>query len=785
MSERIRPKEPCTGGAGRQTLGAGEHIHITNETVHAARGVLLRSALLMLTALLFAGGASADDETKGTGTQEDPYVVSKCSTPIKVDGVLDEAGWEDAASVLLLYEYVPGDNLPAPVRTEFLVTYDDNNVYFGFRCDEPEPSAIRAYYVNRDTIWSGDWVGVTLEAFNDGRRAYIFGCNPVGIQGDGMWETANPGLSFSWDGIWNAAARMHDWGYSIEMAVPFNQLNFERSEDDQIWAITAERCYPRVAWRVMGMFRLTDRNLSRWLFMLPKFKGFKGASPGRNIEINPTLTAAQTDSKDRLPAEDFTRTRKDADLGLTARWGITPNLTTVFTANPDFSQVEADALQLDINEPFALFYPEKRPFFTEGADFFSTKLKVLHTRTLREPEWGLKFAGKGGANTLGAFLLRDELTNLVFPGSTTSTATSLAMPNTSSVIRYKRDLGPNYTIGIIGTDREGADYHNRVLGLDGFFQLSDADRLSFELLGSGTCYPRAISEAFDQPLGDFSDRAFFLAFDHNTQNYDLGAVLADIGPRFRADLGYLPQVDYRLFRAAGLYRWIPTEATWHWGMEAGGGYEQLHDHDGLLLFRRAFLEYAYNGPKYIETRFKLSRLREQFNGSFFDQNDFTWESSFRPVEDHAVGLSGSFGDRVDYANTRLGKRLRLWPGISSQLWRHLQVEFSHLFERLSVDGGRLYIANSSMLTLNYQFSARAFLRSIIQYIDYRRDVRLYTFPIDSVYKRLSSQLLFSYQLNPRTVLYLGYSDNHLGGPDFDLNQADRTLFIKLGYAWIM
>ncbi|NIO10448.1 MAG: hypothetical protein GTO40_21555, partial [Deltaproteobacteria bacterium] len=217
--------------------------------------------------------------------------------------------------------------------------------------------------------------------------------------------------------------------------------------------------------------------------------------------------------------------------GLTGRWGITPNFTLNVTANPDFSQVEADALQLDINQPFALFYPERRPFFTEGVDFFRALENIIYTRTMRDPSWGFKLTGKEGANTLGAYMVRDDVTNLIFPGSQGSDSVSLEKSNISSVFRYKHDFGRRYTVGVIATDREGSNYHNRVFGFDLDFRFTRTNQIQLLMMGSSTKYPDDVADDFDQPDGSFSDHLISFEYDHYTRTWGWWADYEEAGPK--------------------------------------------------------------------------------------------------------------------------------------------------------------------------------------------------------------------------------------------------------------
>jgi len=517
-----------------------------------------------------------------------------------------------------------------------------------------------------------------------------------------------------------------------------------------------------------------------------KIEGFEGASPGRNTEINPTITAVRTDERADLPSGDFERANQDAEFGITARWGITPNMTLSATANPDFSQVEADALQLDINEPFALYYQERRPFFTEGADFFShPMLDVVYTRTMRDPIWGFKLTGKEGANTLGAYIVRDDLTNLIFPGSQGSSSTSMRMESTAAVFRYKRDIGNRYTLGVFLTDREGEDYFNRVFEFDGHFRLTDTDEIKLQVLGTSTRYPDEIAAQFGQPQGGFSDRAVSFEYDHDTRSIGWWFDFEQVGSGFRADLGFVPRVNYRNYEGGLHYTWIARPGSWWSSFFVHGEFFSYDDLSGNLISKGSRLSFSYSGLMQSNVFVQYCPYREAYGSLEFEQNRIFFESSIRPTADLFAGFLGRIGDHIDYANTRPGRVIHLNPYISYRLGLHLSLSLANTFERLSVDAGRLYTANITQATAIYQFSRRAFLRSIFQYVDYRYNSDIYTFEIDPVYRRLFTQILFSYKINPRTVLFVGYSDNYFGSHQYGLTQADRTFFVKLGYAWVL
>ena len=335
-----------------------------------------------------AGGARAAAD----GSPERPYIVPMVSDAPRIDGALVEALWQEALKLELPYEVTPGENTPAPVRTEIFLIYDESCLYAAFRCYDPDPAAIQAHFRDRDGIDDEDFVGLALDTFNDNRNNFLLLSNPIGIQEDQI-ESETGGSS--WDAIWDSVWRITERGYEVEMKIPFNQLRFQRAHGTQVWEFDAVRFYPRSHETLIGTFP-RNRSNNCYRCQMLKIEGFQGATPGHSIEIAPTVTGVRTDSRDEFPTGDFETLTEEVDFGLTAKWGVTPNMMFSGTVNPDFSQVEADAFQLDINQPFALYYSERRPFFTEGLDYFNTLKGAVYTRTMRDPSWGLKLTGKEG-----------------------------------------------------------------------------------------------------------------------------------------------------------------------------------------------------------------------------------------------------------------------------------------------------------------------------------------------------------------------------------------------------
>ncbi|UCH97846.1 MAG: carbohydrate binding family 9 domain-containing protein, partial [Candidatus Aminicenantes bacterium] len=507
-------------------------------------------SIIIFAALFNAPGFQLKAEEYQKNRQLPParhYHVNPATSSIKIDGALNEEGWQEAVLIELPYEWFPGDNIPAPVKTECMVTYSKSKLFIGFRCFDPDPKKIRAHLINRDAINTyvlDDHVVIQLDCFNDDRRSFQFRVNPLGVQADAMFSTFEGYEDFSWDAIWDSAGKITDFGYAVEIAIPFNQLRFPKTSGKQKWGFNAERSYPRnVRHRMCSHIRSRDERCL--LCQFNKITGFEGISPGRNLELDPTLTLNRTDKRNDFPKGEMENGKIKVEPGVTFKWGITPNLILNATLNPDFSNVEADAAQLEVNTRFALRYPEKRPFFLEAADLFLTPMEVVFTRTVFDPLWGVKTSGKIGKNALGIFATQDRYNNLIFPSNKGSSSTTIKENVYGGVLRYRRDIGKNTTVGVLYTGRFSENYHNQVAGVDSFIRLSGIKKLNIQFLHSQTLYPGDISQQFNQPTDSFGGNALFIRFENMGRHLFYFFNYEDLSAGFRADFGFIPRVDTR------------------------------------------------------------------------------------------------------------------------------------------------------------------------------------------------------------------------------------------------
>lgn len=731
---------------------------------------------LLLALLLSFAMQAQEEETRR-------YRVERAEGPIRVDGTLDDAAWSGTPTFELSYETRPAENGPAPVRTEVWITYDASNLYAAFRAHDPDPSQIRARYSDRDNAFGDDVVGIVLDTFNDQRRAFEFFVNPLGVQMDLTQNEMTGNEDSSWDAIWDSAGRITATGFEVEIRIPYSSLRFPSTSGEMTWGIDALRLYPRTQGYRIGLNPLARGN-NCYLCQAAKLVGITGARPARSIELHPTITASQTSVRSDFPDGDFDQDDPDVEAGLTAQWGITPNLTLSGTINPDFSQVEADAAQLAVNTQFALFFPEKRPFFLEGADLFETRFNAIYSRNIADPEWGVKLTGKAGKNGLGAIVTVDRRTNFLIPSSQGSRLAFSDEKNLSTIFRYRRDLFGATTGGFFYTGREGDDYHNRMLGGDVLFRWQDGIKaFRIELMGSTTQYPDAIAAASGQSADTITGHALRTVYQHTSRNWMYYFLYRDVGEDFRADLGFVPRADFRELGAALERAWYPEKSDWT-QVRLGSDALEVENQAGEHLDRRINLYAWAQGPRQSFVRVDLTEGDQLYGDRVFDTDRVTLYGEMQAHPDLYVYGQAIAGRQVDFANARQGDQFRFDPGVRWNAGKHLRLNLNHSYETLDVeDGSRLFTANLTELRATYQFDNRTFVRWIGQHLDVDRDPGLYNFPTGSRSRDFFNQLLFSYKINPLTVLFLGYSDTHVGNEEVDLEQASRTLFLKVGYAW--
>ena len=384
------------------------------------------------------------------------------SPEIGIDGRLDEPEWQEAAVLTGFTQYTPVEGLEASERTEVRVFYAADAIYFGIRAYDSQPDQILALLSERDrSSFGSDWVRLMIDTFDDRRQAYAFFVNPHGIQTDGLWQESlqplggptGPKVDFNPDYIWDSQGRVIDDGWVAEIRIPFVSIRFPDSEV-QNWGLQVARGVTRNDFK--SSWAPLTQDITNVLSQGGRLLELRGLRPKRLVEVNPVVTGKLDGARvDGV----FDRESPEPDFGVNARVGLTPNLVLDATFNPDFSQVEADVDQIQVNERFALFFPEKRPFFLDGSEVFGTTQRLVYTRSIVDPVGGAKLTGKVGEFGLAYLGALDESPSSIFGGEGNAVF---------NLVRARRDVGTASTVGLLYTDRtrtEGGGF-NRVLSAD-------------------------------------------------------------------------------------------------------------------------------------------------------------------------------------------------------------------------------------------------------------------------------------------------------------------------------
>jgi len=737
--------------------------------------------------LLVSSVAASAQSPKSPASSRATFTVSRATSPITLDGLLDEPAWREAVNVPVAYEWSPGDNIEPPVKTDCLITYDEKNLYVAFRAHDPRPDQIRAHFMDRDdtsTLIQDDHVGLLFDTFNDERRAFQFRVNPLGVQADAIFSEQDGLEDFSWDMIWTSVGRIDADGYVVEIALPLKQLRFQAAQNVQTWGFQAFRSWPRSVRHRLASHPV-DRNTRSLLSQTNRLTGFAGLTQGRNFELDPTATFARTDARESAADPSLSNRVSNGEAGLSARWSLTPSVTANGTVNPDFSQVEADVAQLDVNRRFALYYPEKRPFFLEGIDLFTTPLQAVFTRTVADPLFGAKVTGRQGATSAGVFVTRDRLNNLLFPSNEGSSSTTIDTGVTTLVGRARRDVGNRATIGALVTSRAGGDYYNRVAGADAFWRATPSDSIRVQFIRSDTRYPEQTAAEFGQPAGAFEGNAFHVEYQHVARQWIALSSFESYDRGFRSDTGFVPRVNLRSAFAQVQRRWQRGVGSWFTMINVGMAGARNMDSSWSLADQSAAAFVNYAGP--YQTLFQCSVTTDivVVGGVRYEYPGANVVFSVKPNGKTNAQITGRFGGGVDFANQRSARSAtQIGSLVEYRPVKRLSVALQYNLDRLSVAGGRLYRADLVQLKTVVHLNVRSFVRAILQYTNISHTPSLYGFPIEPRTRKLFSQYLFSYKLNPQTVLFLGYSDNASGSQVGGLPRQNRTFFVKIGYAWI-
>jgi hypothetical protein len=747
----------------------------------------MRKLMGLFSAVFLALTADPQAEDRAPLPIPSPAQIQKGSGPIAVDGDLSDEGWKGALEVSTFFEIRPGDNTEPKVKTVGWAAYDEKFLYIAIRCDDPEPAKIRAPFLERDQVFSDlDFCGIMLDSRGDRRWAYEFFVNPRGIQDDLVMNDATGNEDNSPDFFWDAAAKITGAGWQAEMRIPFSSLRYAKA-DPLTMNILFYRNYPR-DFRYQICSVPLPRGSNCFVCRFQPLEGFQDLPSAGHIVVAPYLAGNQAWEAQEGPGSPLQRQDSDIQGGVDVKW--TPNADNAvdLTINPDFSQIESDTAQVTVNQRFALFYPEKRPFFMEGVDLLQTPINAVYTRTITSPRWGVRATGNVVGTDYTILTAEDRGGgSVIIPGTYGSAFAPQDFGSLASVVRARRSLGKSF-VGFLVTDREndGGSY-NRVAGPDFMWSISDADRLTGQYLFSWTQTPDRtdLNPAWDG--GKLGGGAASLRWTHDTRTWSWWTLYEDVASTFRADDGFVPRVGYRLLRGNLTYSFYPK----------GGFFSQVNpslymgnfwERGGTDIGGHFMPGVEFSGKGGLQGSVFADYETDRVEQTLFRRwlgNVYLSATPSRRVSRVSLGLV--YGQQIDYANTRVGRGGDLNASITLRPVDRLSIQFSgeHQWQdsRRGDHEGRLYTADVARLKAIFTFSARSYLRAIVQWNGVHADPKLYPYPMPAESGDLNASLLYTYRINWQTVLYVGYGDDQQVDPFGRLRQSGRQVFFKVSYAW--
>lgn len=734
---------------------------------------------LGMTAILPASKHEIDDAF--TPQFKPTILVSQSLGEIAIDGELTDSGWASAAAVSGFSEVHPGENTSPSVETEVKLTYSSEFLYVAFLAYD-DPSEVRASLRNRDQAFMDDWVGIILDTYDDATSGLFLISNPLGIQMDMMFKDGRD-EDANFDVIFESKGRITDDGYQVEMAIPFSSLRFPESQD-QSWRVTFIRNHPRDQERKFAWSAI-DRNDPCMLCQLGYLEGIAGIESTRSVEFLPALVGGSSGNLSGDGAWD--RSPNSGEISLGIRYPLSQGATAELALNPDFSQVEADAAQVDVNTTFALFYPEKRPFFNEGSDLFQMFSRVVYTRSINNPLIAGRLTGKVGKTAYAYLTALDETTPTILPFEEFS-RTLKGGRSVSNILRAKHALDESSYVGGIVTDRRLMDGGaGSVAGVDGVYRFSKNYSLDFQFLASRTEEPvdsaataslsgiefgAGHTAGFDGEV--FTGNSLVTELQREGRTWAWEAGYSHTSPTFRADNGFITSNNRKRLNANMRWMFFPDNRWIGFGMLMVG-FEQQQNFDGIIKDQGTWMHAGgeFRGQTWMG--FFLRQGMERFRDTDFDGLvSFNFNFNTRFIEQFSAGGNIGFGDGiVKFLSTpEVADRFNYSLRFTVKPWRNIVIGPSYTYSEMTdKESGEDYFSGYLIRTgFQYQFTPALSFRMIAQYNDFNNS--------------FDYQPLLSWQPNPFTIFYVGTSEDYLGeeNPSFsDMSRTSQQLFVKFQY----
>ena len=737
------------------------------------RKTMVRAAL----GALFAAASLHAQTTPVPYQAPPPLRIPRLATQPHLQDVIP-AGAAGMVKVTDLRQNTPKDGDPVSLGTSVYLGYDDINLYVAFVCQD-EPGQVRARMTRREDIFGDEGVQIFLDTFHDKQRAYVFAANPFGVQLDGI-TTEGQGYDFNFDTLWYSEGCITTDGFAVLMTIPFKSVRFAPGPT-QTWGVSLSRIIPR------------RNEFAYWPLVTDRVEGFvpqfgtmeipEALSPGRNYQFIPYSVLTHSRLLDGAAATPGYTNTTPGRMGLDSKLVLRDSLAADLTVNPDFSEVEADEPQVIVNQRFEVLFPEKRPFFLENSGFFGTPVNLFFSRRIADPRVGARLTGRVGRWALGGLAIDDREGGLGLP----SDHPEFGKRANIGVARLQRDFGRQSNAGVLFTSHDIGGVSNRVAAVDSRIKINENWTATGQLGRSWSNHGAGLGSD-DGTVGYFDLTRAGRTFSYEGQ-------YRDVSGNFNSDLGFIPRVDIRQTEHTASYtRWTEGTKLFSYGPSVTG--LSTWDHSGQLQDWIGSGSFTFNWVGATSLTLSSEQSFERFAGFRFRKH---FETVYARTE-WWKWLTGSIsygqGTGVNYfpaagLDPFLADRRQAVVGLTLSPFSRLRIDETLIYDDLYTRGGERVFRNPITRTkVNMQFNRYLALRLIVDTHAITPDESLVAFPRS---KHVTGDVLFSYVLNPGTVLYVGYSDNYdnvalISGPPSQvvathsaLNPTARQYFMKVSY----
>lgn len=720
--------------------------------------------------------AYADDPGK-----IEPLRSVQIENPPKIDGELADQAWNrlpDIDGFFITYSPVNGDQLPE--RTKVWISNDKENIYFAFYCYDSHPGLIKNSITKHDDIWNDDWIGFNLDPLGNKTFGYVLVSNPSGIQAD-IFDSPTAGSDDAPDYVWYSSGKLVEDGYTVEIQVPLRNFKYKQGKNVEM-NIIFERKITRLgvaaSWPAVPVGQTFFSGMGR--VIIPEIDSYL------SLQAIPSLT--YTNAWTRKNPDSWNKGKGNADLGITAKIGITSRISAEGTYNPDFSHIESDAFQVLINQRYPIYYSEKRPFFMEAANIFNIAggnlggknlISAVHTRNIVDPLWGAKITGEAGNWAFGFLSAGDQFPGRDFSLNSDGQGTNPFQGKVANyaIGRIKYILNGENQIGTIVTDREFAGGYNRVAGFDMNLRLGEGNHwLRSNIIGSLT--------KDENTLQSSKGLASNVAYSYLSRRIEFRSDYEFIGNGFDMATAFINRKGLSKLSAMLWLNLYPGKEGYQWikkitPLVYGNLLRDLGTEEYDNIWKAGV---NFNFVRQGTMRIEYQRFREfwagmSFTGGFFNMYGGAQITNWlRASGQLNTGARIYYSETDPFVGTGISTQLQVTFQPNEKFTQLIQYQFQNLLTMNEHE--KIFDVNILIANTTYQVNRHLFLRAILQF--------------DSSSERLLGDALVSYELVPGTVFQLGYGslskklfwDNDHWVTDSSSGEyyhSNQSIFVKLSY----